>query len=102
MLKKKPQLDYNSRHVSSSPSFTSNQIYDFGQSPPPFLFWPQFHCLSTNEKEISLDDTQGLFQLGNQSINIYLFSTYYVPETLLCVGNRLINKIDLIPPFIST
>lgn len=25
-----------------------------------------------------------------------------MPETLLCVGNRLINKIDLISPFIST
>lgn len=48
-------------------------------------FWPQFHCLLKNKKGISLDDTQGLFQLNNQLLYIYLTPTmcqelYYVLE----------------------
>ena len=47
-------------------------------------FWPQFHCLLKNKKGISLDDTQGLFQLSNQSLHIYLTPTICAKNFIMC------------------
>lgn len=71
-VKKKTQLDYNSRHVSSSPSFTSNQIYDFGQSPsPPFFLAPVSLFINKWERN-KFRWYPGPFSAW-QSINQYIF-----------------------------